>query len=165
MERWRNVKEYTGLYQVSTLGRVRSLPRTTTTGRILKKNKSRFYITVCLSKKNKFETVSVHRLIAKHFIRNPKDKPYVNHLDGNKFNNKLENLEWCTPSENKKHAVVNGYTYSPRGVKHWASKLTEKQVIEIRQKRNERQKVLAKRYKISIQTISDIINRKKWKHI
>lgn len=165
MEIWKDIKNYENLYQVSSLGQVRSLPRTTTTGRILKQNKSRFYKTVCLSKENKFESVSVHRLVAKHFIENPENKAYVNHIDGNKFNNEASNLEWTTPSENKLHAVKNGFTSTPKGEKHWASKVTEKQVIEIRQQRNKPLKVLADKYKVSVQTVSDIINRKKWKHI
>ena len=166
MEKWKLIKDYKGLYKVSSLGRIKSLSRKTTNGGILKQNKSRFYLSVCLSKEGYLRTFSVHRLVAKHFIPNPKDKPYVNHKDGNKFNNKVENLEWTTPSENKIHAVKNGFTYSLRGEKHWASKLTEKQVIKMRIERgNKKLREIAKEYNMSIQAVSDILNRKRWKHI
>lgn len=165
MERWKDIKEYKGLYQVSSLGRVRSLPRNTTKGGIIKGNKSRFYQSLCLSKNGYIKSYAIHRLVAITFIKNSDNKPYVNHKDGNKFNNRVDNLEWTTPSENKIHAVKNGFTYSPRGEKHWASKLSEWQVISIRRNAYKPQKELAKEFNVSFQTISDIINRKKWKHI
>ena len=166
MEKWKYILNYEEIYQVSTLGRIRSLPRKTTKGGIIKQNKSRFYLSVCLCKTGYVKSYTVHRLVAQTFIPNPKDKPIVNHKDGNKFNNKAKNLEWTTASENKIHAVKNGYTHTPKGIKHWNAKLTEKQVIEIRLKRKDLTlDKLAKKYKVSIQTISDIINRKKWKHI
>lgn len=166
MEIWKKIKNYEGLYEVSSLGRIKSLPRTTTKGGILKQNKSRFYLTVCLSKENQFRSLTVHRLVATHFISNPSQKAYVNHKDGNKFNNNIENLEWTTPSENKLHAVKNNLTHSPRGNKHWAAKLTEKQVIKMRLERSHKKlKNIAKEYKVSIQLVSDILNRKRWKHI
>ncbi|HDY66240.1 MAG TPA: endonuclease [Candidatus Scalindua sp.] len=166
MERWKKIKNYEGLYEISSFGRVRSLARATTRGGILKQNKSRFYLSVCLSKENYFRTFSVHRLVAKHFIPNPKNKPYVNHKNGDRFDNRIENLEWVTPSENKKHAVKNGLTHSPRGEEHWASKLTEKQVIKMRLKKGHKKlREIAEEYGVSIQLVSDILNRKRWKHI
>lgn len=165
IEKWRSIKGYKALYEVSNLGNVRSLPRFTTLGRVLKQNRSRFYKSVCLSKKNKFKTFTVHRLVAEAFIINPKNKLYVNHKDGNKYNNQLKNLEWSTPSENKVHAIKNGFTYSPKGSNHWAAKLQKWQVITIRRNAYKPLKVLAKEFRVSLQTISDIINRKKWKYL
>lgn len=78
------------------------------------------------------KTVSVHRMVAEAFIPNPENKPFVNHLDGNKRNNRLENLEWCTAKENTQHALATGLAPSQKGVKNPASKLTEQQVIAIK---------------------------------
>jgi len=166
MEKWKDIKNYEGIYQVSDLGRIKSLARNTTSGGIIKQNKSRFYLSVCLSKDGYLKSFSVHRLVLSTFVENPKDKKYVNHIDGNKFNNKLENLEWTTPSENKLHAIKNGFTHTPKGEKHWGSKLTEKQVILMRLERGDKKlREIASEYGVSIQTVSDIINRKKWRHI
>jgi hypothetical protein len=104
VEEWKDIEEYEGLYQVSTFGRVRSLNRYINNvfypGCILKPQKFRNgYLFVSLQRK----TLSIHRLVAKAFIDNPNNKPEINHKDGNKTNNKIENLEWRTRSENLKH--------------------------------------------------------------
>lgn len=79
------------------------------TGRIKSTYTSkRGYTTVGLSYRNKYKLFTLHRLLALHFIPNPENKPQVNHIDGNKLNNKLSNLEWVTNKENTKHAHVNG---------------------------------------------------------
>lgn len=102
-EEWRDIPGYEGLYQVSNLGRVKSLPRgrqypsrqTHNNIRVLKL-KSNGYYQVNLSKFNKVKCYSVHRLVALAFIPNPKKLPCINHKDENKTNNCVENLEWCT---------------------------------------------------------------------
>lgn len=132
MEReiWRDIKGYEGLYQISNLGRIRKYI-------ILKQFLShRGYLTTQLSKKNKSKTFLVHRLVAKTFIPKINDKNQVNHKDGNKTNNKVENLEWCTNKENNTHAWKNGlmkrvvennkkevaqYTKEGKLVKVWSS--------------------------------------------
>lgn len=106
-EIWKDVAEYEGLYEVSNLGRVKSFPRRGTNGGIMVGGKSRGYHSILLTKGGKCKPVKVHRLVAIAFMGKQEGKE-VNHKDGNKINNTLENLEWCTRSENQKHAYDNG---------------------------------------------------------
>lgn len=116
-EEWRDIKGYEGLYQVSNLGRVRSLDRYIINksnkrqyynGKILNGNIRQGYLKLTLSKNNSQKTIPIHILVAKTFIPNPESKPEVNHIDGNKANNCVNNLEWVTRSENELHAYKNG---------------------------------------------------------
>jgi len=111
-EIWKDIKDYEGLYQVSNLGRIKSLKRKvfhisgerTVNERILKQNDCTRYLCLFLSKDGKMKKFTVHRLIAETFIENKEFKPCVNHIDGNTKNNKVSNLEWCTYSENELHS-------------------------------------------------------------
>lgn len=109
-EIWKPVKGYAGLYEVSNLGRLRSLPRKGTKGGIISPTYSntKHYAHVPLTKNAKVRTVSLHRIVAEAFIPNPENKPQVNHKDGNKRNNAVDNLEWATPEENMQHAFRTG---------------------------------------------------------
>lgn len=108
-EVWKDIKGYEGLYQISDYGRIKSFYRTTTHTRILKERTHRDgYLYVGLYKNGKTTTAKSHRLVALYFIPNPENKPQVNHKDGNKLNNNVENLEWCTAAENARHAVDTG---------------------------------------------------------
>ena len=105
-EVFKDIKDYEGLYQVSNLGRVKSLQMGKE--RILKPSFDRygyFHVTLCKNKKRKGFTV--HRLVAQTFIQNPLNLPQINHIDGNKTNNNITNLEWCDLSYNIKHAYKN----------------------------------------------------------
>lgn len=112
IEQWKPIEGYEDLYEISNLGNVKSLPKTRGCcvggEKILKQNYSKYgYMLVMLCKNGKPQSFAVHRLVAKAFIPNPENKPQVNHIDGNKENNNLTNLEWCTASENTKHAYDN----------------------------------------------------------
>ena len=104
-EIWKDVVGYEGQYEVSNLARVRSLKLyAKTTGRILKQKYIKKYISVPLSHKNKCTNCTVHRLVAKAFVPNPKKLKQVNHIDGDRSNNKASNLEWVSARENSCHA-------------------------------------------------------------
>ena len=104
-EIWKDVPEYEGLYQVSNLGRVVSLRK----NKILTPKKNwDGYFRIQLWRYNQNVYIGIHRLIAEAFIPNPKNKPYINHKNGIKTDNRVENLEWCTQLENIKHAIKMG---------------------------------------------------------
>lgn len=109
-EQWKDIPEYEGIYQVSNLGRIKSIKRTTTKGGTLKlhMNKHNGYIYACLCKNNKPRTVRVHVVEMNAFNPIRDNSMQVNHIDGDKTNNMLKNLEWCTQSENMKHAYRTG---------------------------------------------------------
>ena len=114
LEIWKDIKDYEGLYQVSNLGRVRSLPKVDRLGRVhngkikAQVNNGSGYLIVNLKHNGKQKMKTVHRLVAETFISNDDNLPEINHIDGNKVNNRVDNLEWCTRSENVKHAIKNG---------------------------------------------------------
>ncbi len=105
VENWKDIKDYEGLYQISDKGLVKSL--ITGNIRMLQKNKWGYSV-VILTKNKKQKQHFVHRLVAEAFIPMQEGKYEVNHIDGNKTNNNVSNLEWCTKSENIRHAFRTG---------------------------------------------------------
>lgn len=104
-EIWKDIKDYEGLYQISSLGRVKSLWYGKE--RILKLGKDKDnYLTTNLCKEGKIKIFKVHRLVAQTFIPNPNNYPCVNHKDENKQNNTVENLEWCTHKYNVNYGTA-----------------------------------------------------------
>lgn len=116
-----------------------------------------------LMKNNKQKCFRVHRLVADHFISNPSNHKYINHIDGIKHNNYFRNLEWCSSSHNQKHAFKNGLKNNT-GKNNSNSKLTESEVSRIKTKVFS-SKYYAQCFGVNQQTIRDIWNGKRWKHI
>jgi len=125
MEIWKDIEGYKGFYQVSSLGRIKSLAREKILYHGGIYNTKEEMLTLCLTKKGylrtylyqngKRETFSVHRLVLKTFVDNPFSKPEVNHKNGKKDDNRLENLEWATSSENVKHSFKELGKKFPKG--------------------------------------------------
>lgn len=117
------------------------------------------YLRVWIGKKLYF----VHRLVAEKYIPNPENKPQVNHKDGNKTNNNIDNLEWCDNNENRNHALKNKLHLC--GEKCSYSKLTEKDVIFIRNNKTLNIKELAEKFNVNRNTIADVIYFRTWKQL
>jgi len=168
MEIWKEVKDYEGLYEISNLGNAKMIngknnhkPHKMSYS-LDKDGYSKFRFT----KNGKRKTLNAHRLIALHFIPNPENKPQVNHINGIKTDNRVENLEWCTNSENIIHSWVNGLSTPKRGESNSRSILTEDQVLEIRTIGNNLTlKNISEIYNISIMYVQFILKRKRWTHI
>ena len=114
-EIFKDIIGYEGLYQISNLGTVLSLPKGNGNGyktKVLKYDIKTHahtnYARVTLSKEGKTKRFQVHRLVAQAFIANPENKPIVNHIDNNGLNNSVENLEWCSQTENMEHSAEHG---------------------------------------------------------
>ncbi len=119
MEVFKDIIGYEGLYEIGNKGTVRSLDKVSMykghsylKGRTLKSytqdRNHTSYISVVLSKGRKTKTFSIHRLVAKHYVPNPDNKPHVNHIDNNGTKNEYTNLEWVTHKENMKHSEAQG---------------------------------------------------------
>ena len=175
-EIWQEVEGYSGIYFVSNFGSVKSVDhfcegRTGSgkqTGRLLKAQKCyKGYLRVSLSFNKKKKAVSVHRLVAKAFIPNNENKPQVNHINGIKDDNRVENLEWCNNSENQIHAVKTGLCNPNYGEKHYMAKLSNENVGEAisLHKSGFKNIELAKKFNVSAAAMSKILKRETYINI
>lgn len=176
VEIWKPVKGYEGLYEVSNLGNVKALKRTVNKGKchrtwdehILKTAIDGCgYFRTNLARNGTNKTFKVHRLVVEAFIPNPENKPTVNHINGDKTDNRVENLEWATQNEQMKHACDMNLKRCD-GEHNSAHKLTFEEVKWIREHHIPRDSqfgslALAARFGVHRKTISRIVNNKTWK--
>jgi len=169
VEIWKDIEGYDGSYKVSLYGVVKSNNKfkDKTKFKILKSGLDKDgYLTIVLYKNKEKKNLKIHRLVAKAFIPNPENKPQVNHINGIKTDNRVENLEWCTPSENLTHAHTSGLKISVKGDKCGGAKITEEQALEIRAiGLNMSWSKISEIYGIGRSQIQSIRKRRKWKHI
>lgn len=181
VEIWRDIPEYVGYYQSSDLGRIKGLTRhilknnfkSLVKGQIIKQSLDNGYCRVTLRKQGVVSKQYVHIIVAKTFIPNPENKPEVNHLKKmpcgkkmNTFDNRVVSLAWSTRGENMQYGYDFGFKCA-KGENNGRSKLTEKQVLEIRAigKYKNYTKEMSIKYGVCEKYISDIMNRKRWTHL
>lgn len=181
-EIWRPVVGFEDSHEVSNIGRVRTVERTIVrrasrwrgpTTQVVPQRVLglRFvrggYLRATISLDGEQKQRPVHRLVAAAFLE-PAPSPHhqINHKDGDKTNNRVENLEWCTAQENSLHAYKTGLSASAKGTKHGSAKLTDIQISEIRELKGKlTQREIAKRFDVAQPQISRIMTSKRWKHV
>lgn len=162
---WIPVKDFEELYEVNKNGDIRHKGKTVL--RVLKLNHPEGYLRVLLCNRKKKVSAFVHRIVAHAFLKRQKGREYVNHKNGIKTDNRIENLEWCTRSENQKHAYETGLMPSMKGVRNPRAVLTEEQVLRIRKEYREGQglETIGRKYKIHGGTAGRVAKKISWKHI
>jgi len=168
-ERWLPVVRFEGIYEISDWGRTKRIGKATgaTVGRILRPfpDKDGYYYVVLTVPGERY-TARIHRLVAESFLGLRPDGLQVNHKDGVKTNNCLENLEYVTQSENQLHAFRLGLQCKPFGENNAAAKLTEDDVHEIRRLRGRKTGVaIAALFNVSPATISLILTGQRWGYL
>jgi hypothetical protein len=174
-EEWKDITGFEGFYQISNFGRVKSLGGKC--GSAMRKPSIRStsltkdgYEKVRLLWGGKDKTVRIHRLVAEAFIPNPEGKETVNHIDGNKRNNHVSNLEWADRSEQLYHAYKLGLKQSKVGSNNPVAKLSDEDVREIRktyvrQSREYGTVALAKKYGVTNRVIGLVVSGKSYKNV
>ncbi len=172
IEEWRDIPNYEGIYQASSLGNIQRLagsPKCKTT-RLLKLNpRTNGYVFVSLSLNAEIYEIDAHRLIALTFI-GPANGLWVNHKNGIKTDNRIENLEYTTPGQNTQHAYDNGLNRGPVGELNGMAKLTAEDVWMIRMCAAHDDNYMSREeiaaiYGVSRTTITEVINSNSWKEV
>jgi len=171
VEKWEWVQGYEGLYKVSSKGNVKSYYGKTNTAKdvhdnyiIMSPALINQYLSVSLHKDKKSKMFRVHRLVATAFLENENQYKYVNHIDGNKTNNSVDNLEWCTNSMNILHSLRTGLSKNV-GETHCHSKLKESYIPEIifMKENGYGMTFIGRLYGVDAETIRAIFKGKTWK--
>lgn len=173
MEIWEKLKNYEDSHQVSNLGKVRTVERTVKGLNGLRKYKSKLltifirkkdsYCRICLCKNGEERIEYLHRIVAETFIENPENKPQVNHKNGIKSDNRVENLEWCTPKENTHHGFLTGLTtrYGGENSTNWyIPKEIVKELYKLAHYSGRTLSSISEEYGTPISTISDIKHKR-----
>jgi hypothetical protein len=165
-EEFIDIKGFSGMYQVSTFGNVRSNSNQVK-GKNMKPVTVGGYLRVKLCKGHSKKPFFIHRIVADAFIPNPESKPQVNHIDLDKTNNHVSNLEWCTPSHNIRHSYANGRAKKDSSKKTYkGNKLTSSDVERIMSMRGSMmQKDIAKLFGVTPAVICGIYQGRLWKFI
>jgi hypothetical protein len=173
-EIWKPILGYEGYYEISNTGRVKCLPRKGSGcknyvyfKKITPPKDNVHYPTFSLNVGGKSKSLMLHRVLAIHFIQNPENKLQVNHIDGNKSNNDLSNLEWVSPSENIYHGLSLGIMNTAKGVDKPHARFTENDVRNIKTRliNGDIGSHIAKDYGVHKGLIYYIKNGRTWKHI
>lgn len=173
----KDIPGYEGLYAITKNGAVWSYPKTTRNrGKWLGQRENLGYMLVTLCKEKTIKTMRVHRLVAITYLSNPNNYPQINHLDGDKANNHVSNLEWCDAFRNQRHQLLlYGFNSTEKhkdvGRKNGAinakkrRKITFQQAQEIRKlvKSGVKQKVFCDKYNLNHAIVSNIVNNKSYK--
>lgn len=162
-EKWVRISGYEHLYEISNIGRVKSLGNNRfKIDKMVKLAKDKNgYSYVCLWKKGLGKKIKIHRLVATAFIPNPDNKPMVNHKNGIKTDNRVKNLEWCSCKENVAHAILSGLS-KRHGSDNPSAKLTKSNVRYIRKNFNHNPGKFSKMFSVTDVTIYNIIRKKTW---
>jgi len=176
-EKWKDIKNYEGYYQVSNKGKVRGVARLINGGgsqnkrfikeKVLKNHvKQNGYCQVRLTKDGISKDFLVHRLVAISFKGTIEGSPHVNHIDGNKQNNKLDNLEWCNTFENMQHAFDIGLVDN-RGIKSPNNKYSEAQILLVKKLLQEGHSnvTISKMTGVNRTTVYRVKIGKQWSHL
>lgn len=163
---WKDVVGWEGVYQVSNYGEIKSLHYNKE--RIMKQSTdTNGYLQVKLNKNGNGKAYLVHRLVAQAFIPNYHNKPFINHLDSNPKNNKITNLEWCTQSENVRHAIGVGNHFIPKGSNNPTAIINEEIAAQVKRElaTGKKPKQVSDELNVNYYIVKDIKRGRTWREV